>query len=576
MFMSRQIPFTLNDLLLELPSTEFHKWLTDSFGDIKYNLTSESIDIVGTIPDIDIKSSRDKLEVLKSNQMIGRVVLNERSGMVDYNGACFTTGILDESVGLGYALSSNYWGEQTNNPNVPFEDLWVFPPDIKEARRRNLFEEYIGFQSYLYTESENVVNIIGRLDFPELLTILERNSQRIREGESFDYIMLDELFPDSKEHGVIDKREERDYLDFIDSVAAPHAEDSYGVKSIREREKEVKSTAEKYGVVEYLPFLREETALLAQTLEGYNIEEDVVSAVSFILTGERVKDVISNKLERYAKSKRKSRSELTYGEIDEFETSVTQEIMRIQQRVRGRFNTIESNHLSGILYGEISSLKRKYSLKAALSESVSKQPLENLLVNLVLPTNGDSYLSSSGNGILLTEDGYILTAQHVVHDGALERGVVIDTNAQTYQIEELVRESEEYDLAIIKVNRVGDSVPTEIRVDDTFQYTNGDEVRCISLFDEEIYRQIGVIMDNPNSQYETDNNFCTSINLTHGFSGSPFVSLDGKLVGIATGAMFELYPVSSKTNRAYGLGVGTKLDPVMDFLTSYIMNGDSA
>ncbi len=164
------------------------------------------------------------------------------------------------------------------------------------------------------------------------------------------------------------------------------------------------------------------------------------------------------------------------------------------------------------------------------------------ITTLIARTNNflpiESYAEGVGSGVIISEDGYILTNSHVVSDGKAEDVSVILANQESYE-GELVWYEPTMDLAIVKIEaeglkpmELGDSdklmvgekaiaIGNPLGMDLQSTLTSG----YISGLDRSITVSNGLSMDN---LIQTD----ASIN--SGNSGGALINAQGQLIGINT------------------------------------------
>ncbi len=181
----------------------------------------------------------------------------------------------------------------------------------------------------------------------------------------------------------------------------------------------------------------------------------------------------------------------------------------------------------------------------------------------------------SGTGIIMSEDGYIITNAHVV-SGATAISVVLpseyygtddDDDDETTITAELVGKDTQTDLAVIKIDKTGLTAAefgtsSEIQVGEVaivignplgFQLANSVTAGIISATDRTL-----TIEDRTMNLIQTD----ASIN--SGNSGGPLINAYGQVVGIT----------SAKINSEYGEGLGFAIPideatPIIDDLIQY-------
>jgi serine protease Do len=142
---------------------------------------------------------------------------------------------------------------------------------------------------------------------------------------------------------------------------------------------------------------------------------------------------------------------------------------------------------------------------------------------------------SSGSGIIVTKDGFILTNNHVV-EGAEKLNVILADG--TVLPAELTGTDQFADLAVLKVNA---NTPAVARIGNSDQLKPGETVIAIgsplgsfrNTVTVGVVSAIGRSMDTGNG-YQMENMVQTDAAINQGNSGGPLVNLAGEVVGINT------------------------------------------
>lgn len=181
-----------------------------------------------------------------------------------------------------------------------------------------------------------------------------------------------------------------------------------------------------------------------------------------------------------------------------------------------------------------------------------------------------SATASSGSGMIISSDGYILTNNHVV-EGA-EKLTVTMTSGEEYEAT-LIGADSDNDVALIKIE--GTDFPTvaigssdDIQVGDQLcaignplgELTNTLTVGYVSALDREI-NENGI----PINMFQTD---CA---INSGNSGGPIFDMNGNVVGVTTAK----YSTSSYSNSASieGIGFCIPIDDAMDIVSDLLQYG---
>ncbi len=158
-------------------------------------------------------------------------------------------------------------------------------------------------------------------------------------------------------------------------------------------------------------------------------------------------------------------------------------------------------------------------------------------------------VSSSGSGVILTADGYIVTNNHVV-DGAESIEVILNNNRYQYKAT-IVGTDPSTDLALLKIDaknlpaiEIGNSEKVDIgewvlAVGNPFNLTSTVTAGIVSAKG----RNINVV----NNSFPIESFIQTDAAINPGNSGGALVNLNGQLVGINTA-------IASKTGAYNGYG----------------------
>lgn len=145
---------------------------------------------------------------------------------------------------------------------------------------------------------------------------------------------------------------------------------------------------------------------------------------------------------------------------------------------------------------------------------------------------------SSGSGVILTADGYILTNAHVV-DGARQIAVIFYDGSE--EVGTLVGIDKKSDLAVISVNR-GDLIPAELGISSTLVV--GEEVALAGAgggFENTVtYGHVTGLDRQIDTDYMSSSTIhCiqTDAALNPGNSGGALVNMYGQVVGVAVALM---------------------------------------
>ncbi len=160
----------------------------------------------------------------------------------------------------------------------------------------------------------------------------------------------------------------------------------------------------------------------------------------------------------------------------------------------------------------------------------------NFSIN-ALQYNFDPHARSSGSGVIITDDGYIVTNNHVIED-AINIEVVMSNNTRYYA--KVIGRDESTDLALLKIKaqnlsfvKYGDSdlvAPGEwvLAIGNPFDLNSTVTAGIVSAK----ARNIGILSHQ--SQLNIESFIQTDAAVNPGNSGGALVNLDGELIGVNT------------------------------------------
>ncbi len=165
----------------------------------------------------------------------------------------------------------------------------------------------------------------------------------------------------------------------------------------------------------------------------------------------------------------------------------------------------------------------------------------------------------SGSGFILSEDGYILTNNHVIESAADGGQIEVVLQDGSRNQAELVGRTPDYDLAVLKINKSG-LTPSAIGNSDSVQV--GDQAIAIgSPLGLEGTVTSGIIssLDRPvtaGGSGGTETSFINAIQtdapINPGNSGGPLVNSEGQVIGVNS----AIASLSDATGQAGSIGLG--------------------
>jgi 2-alkenal reductase len=196
-------------------------------------------------------------------------------------------------------------------------------------------------------------------------------------------------------------------------------------------------------------------------------------------------------------------------------------------------------------------------------ESATIAAVQRVQPAVVTVLNQGRLGSSSGSGVIINDDGYIVTNNHVV-EGARQLGVVFYDGRQTEA--RLVGTFELTDLAVI---RVEEPVPAVAELGDSDALQPGARVIAIgsALGDFRNTVTTGIVSALNRQIANLTGLIQTDAPINHGNSGGPLVNSAGQVVGINT------LVVRGGQSNAEGLGFAIPSNTVQAVSDQLIANG---
>jgi len=242
------------------------------------------------------------------------------------------------------------------------------------------------------------------------------------------------------------------------------------------------------------------------------------------------------------------------------------------------------------------------NLDPALTDIDSERNLSKSLVSISTALSTGNTQVSIGSGLMITTNGFILTAYHNIKGveeewkrigrenlltesnkdqwmrEILEKYYVKDQNGNSYPIDiTFWGTNPDYDVALIKAVLNKRPRPIKFKVlKEPLQ--NGDEIRLVGFKNHALYTQLGKVTSNHYDAPITDDKnsppivtydtFLTDAYSVPGFSGGVFIDMEGRLAGLsvygqksnlvsqlayAGGAKYDALDYMIK-NAAYSLG----------------------
>jgi 2-alkenal reductase len=174
---------------------------------------------------------------------------------------------------------------------------------------------------------------------------------------------------------------------------------------------------------------------------------------------------------------------------------------------------------------------------------------------------------ASGSGVITSEDGYIITNNHVVEN---QRRLQVIYADGSYHDAELIGTDAFADIAVI---RVRDAVPGVAELGDSDALQPGETVIAIGspLGEFQNSVTVGVVSALNRSVDRMEGLIQTDAAINHGNSGGPLINVKGQVIGINT---LVVRGDEGSLDVAQGLGFAVPSNIVREVSEALISNGD--
>lgn len=190
--------------------------------------------------------------------------------------------------------------------------------------------------------------------------------------------------------------------------------------------------------------------------------------------------------------------------------------------------------------------------------------------------------SGSGSGLVVSQDGYILTNNHVIESAVNSGSIDVVLQDGTRLTGELVGRNADYDLAVVKVDRAG---LTPVQIGDSDSVQVGDQAIAIGSplgLEGTVTSGIVSALDRPVTAGGSDGGETSFINaiqtdapINPGNSGGPLVNAEGQVIGVNS-AIASLGTGSDGQAGSIGLGFAIPINTANRIAQEIIKTGTSA
>jgi serine protease Do len=220
-------------------------------------------------------------------------------------------------------------------------------------------------------------------------------------------------------------------------------------------------------------------------------------------------------------------------------------------------------------------------LISAIAKNVSPSVVS---VDVTSQTSGNSFFGfaptqqqSAGTGIILSEDGYIVTNRHVVDSAATSVSVTLSDGTQFEDVQIIGRtaDSDPLDVAFLKIKDLQGKKLTAAKLGDASKVQVGDKVVAIGNALGQFQNTVtaGIISgfgrnveagDGYTSSETLQNLFQTDAAINEGNSGGPLVNISGEVIGINT---------AIAGNGAENIGFAIPINDIQGLIKSVLEKG---
>ena len=207
---------------------------------------------------------------------------------------------------------------------------------------------------------------------------------------------------------------------------------------------------------------------------------------------------------------------------------------------------------------------------------------EKVLPSVVSLEVSGSGQAGSGSGFIVSQDGYILTNNHVIEAAADSGSIDVVLQDGTRATGELIGRNADYDLAVVKIDKTG---LTPLAVGDSASVKVGDQVIAIGSplgLEGTVTSGIVSSLDRPvtaggSGSGETSfiNAIQTDAPINPGNSGGPLVNAEGQVIGVNS-AIASLNTGADGQAGSIGLGFAIPINTANRISQEIIQTGTSA
>ena len=213
--------------------------------------------------------------------------------------------------------------------------------------------------------------------------------------------------------------------------------------------------------------------------------------------------------------------------------------------------------------GEVTQIEKSYQYSLI---DIFEKSEESIVQVSVLRGDSDGGM---GSGFVYSDEGYVITNQHVVRDA--EKVMITFLDGESY-IGDVIGRDRDLDIAVVKVNP-SNTYLQPIKIGDSSKLKVGEKIAAIGnpfglsgSMTSGIVSQMGRLLPQE-SGYSIPDVIQTDAAINPGNSGGPLINMKGEVVGINTA-------IQSATGEFSGIGFAVPSNTVKKVVPDLINNGE--
>ena len=224
---------------------------------------------------------------------------------------------------------------------------------------------------------------------------------------------------------------------------------------------------------------------------------------------------------------------------------------------------IVTNGNYGETVGEVTGIERSYEYSLI---DIFEKSEESIVQVSVLRGESDGGM---GSGVVYSDEGYVITNQHVVQDA--ERVMITFLDGEAY-IGNVIGTDRDLDIAVVKVEPTNTYLQP-IKIGDSSELKVGEKIAAIGnpfglsgSMTSGIVSQMGRLLPQE-TRYSIPDVIQTDAAINPGNSGGPLINMKGEVVGINTA-------IQSATGEFSGIGFAVPANTVKKVVPVLIQDGE--